>query len=60
MPRSPNPRVKEAEALYKKGKSLVEIAKQIGVPEGTVRRWKHDKNWDGKVKKTKRTFGKRR
>lgn len=27
---------------------LVEIAREMSVPEGTVRRWKSDQDWDGK------------
>ncbi|MCM1179988.1 MAG: phage terminase small subunit-related protein [Clostridium sp.] len=51
MPRLPNEKINEAEMLYKSGMKLVDISKKLGVPEGTVRRWKHDKNWDGKSKK---------
>lgn len=54
MPRSPNPKMEEARKLYKKGKALVEIAKLLDVPEGTIRRWKHDKDWDGKKAQKKR------
>lgn len=32
--------------LYRKGKKLVEIADIIGVPAGTVRRWKSEDEWD--------------
>lgn len=51
MPRAPDERIEKAEKLYKSGKKLVDISKELGVPEGTVRRWKHDKDWDGKLKK---------
>lgn len=38
----------EAEKLYHAGgKTLAEIAQIMGVPEGTVRRWKSTQNWDG-------------
>lgn len=33
--------------MYRQGLKLVGIAKELGVPEGTVRRWKHDHDWDG-------------
>ena len=51
MPRQPNKKIAEAEKLYKSGMKMVDIAKQLEVPEGTVRRWKHDKDWDGSGKK---------
>ena len=51
MPRLPNKKIGEAEKLYKSGMKLVDIAKRLEVPEGTVRRWKHDKGWDGEPKK---------
>jgi uncharacterized protein YjcR len=69
MPRAPSGKSDEAKALYIKGMKQVDIARKLGVPEGTVRRWKHDQDWDGnnkknkanvrkKIVKTKRTFGK--
>lgn len=45
MPREPNPKVKDAEELFKKGLKLVEIASQLNLPEGTVRRWKSTYKW---------------
>lgn len=51
MPRLPNEKIREAEKLYKSGVKLVDISKKLGVPEGTVRRWKHDKEWDKKSEK---------
>lgn len=39
---------KEAEKMYRAGVKLVEIAKKIGKPAGTVRRWKNEQNWDEK------------
>lgn len=51
MPRQPNKKIGEAEKLYKSGMKMVDISKKIGVPEGTIRRWKHDKCWDGNTKK---------
>lgn len=46
MARAPDPRIEQAKALYKKGMKLVEIASQLNLPEGTVRRWKCTYNWD--------------
>lgn len=47
MARAPDARVDQAKELYQQGKKLVEISAQLGVPEGTVRRWKHTYGWDG-------------
>jgi len=46
MARAPDSRVKEAYELYKSGVKLVEIASQLTVPAGTVRRWKSIYKWD--------------
>lgn len=52
MPRAPSEKVKEAEKLYLKGgMSMADIAKKLGIPAGTVRRWKHDYNWDAPPEK---------
>lgn len=48
MPRAKNAKADEALALYREGLKLVEIARQLEVPEGTVRRWKCTHDWDGK------------
>lgn len=46
MARNPDKRINDAKILYLKGMKLVEIAKSLGVPEGTVRRWKSTYKWD--------------
>lgn len=46
MARAPDPRINQAEEMYKKGMKLVEIASQLNLPEGTVRRWKCTHKWD--------------
>ena len=46
--RSPNEKAEKARKLYKDGMRLVEIADQLKVPAGTVRRWKSTYHWDGK------------
>lgn len=46
MARAPDPRIEQAKAMYLKGTKLVEIASQLSLPEGTVRRWKCTHNWD--------------
>ena len=45
MARAPDPRIEQAEAMYRKGIKLVEIASQLNLPEGTVRRWKSTYKW---------------
>lgn len=46
MARAPDERIKQAKAMYLKGLKLVEIASQLNLPEGTVRRWKSTHKWD--------------
>lgn len=46
MPRKPDKRIEQAQALYLKGLKLVDISKQLNLPEGTVRRWKSTYKWD--------------
>ncbi len=46
MARAPDPRIAQAKELYLAGGKLIEIAKQLGLPEGTVRRWKCTHKWD--------------
>lgn len=47
MARGPNEKVKKAEALYRSGTAMVEIAKRLGVSDSTVRSWKNRYKWDG-------------
>lgn len=46
MPRKPDKRIEQAQELYLKGLKLVDISKQLDLPEGTVRRWKSTYKWD--------------
>lgn len=46
MARAPDARIEQAKAMYLKGQKLVEIASQLNLPEGTVRRWKCTHKWD--------------
>lgn len=39
--------------MYLQGQKLVEIASQLNLPEGTVRRWKCTHKWDGERSDTK-------
>ena len=46
MARTRSPYSIEAENLYYSGMSMVDIARKLGKPEGTVRRWKSTQKWD--------------
>ena len=46
MARAPDPRIEQAKELYLAGEKLIEIAKLLELPEGTVRRWKCTHKWD--------------
>ncbi|MBD5473658.1 MAG: phage portal protein [Lachnospiraceae bacterium] len=46
MPRKPDKRIEQAQALYLKGLKLVDISKQLDLPEGTIRSWKNRYRWD--------------
>lgn len=46
MPKQRSPDSYKAEEMYKQGMKLVEIASQLNLPEGTVRRWKCTYEWD--------------
>lgn len=46
MARAPDKRIEQAKAMYLQGQKLVEIASQLNLPEGTVRRWKCTHKWD--------------
>lgn len=45
MARAPDERYEQAKAMYLSGQKLVEIASQLNLPEGTVRRWKCTHKW---------------
>lgn len=45
MARPRSPESVEAEKLFRSGMKLVDIAKKLGKPDGTVRRWKSNQNW---------------
>ena len=57
MPRKPDERVQQAKELFQQGSKLVEIAKRLDLPEGTVRRWKSTYKWndDRSDKKSERS-----
>ena len=53
MPKASNEKKVEAEKLFNKGMKLIDIAKKLGVPEGTVRSWKNRGKWGEKTSKKK-------
>jgi hypothetical protein len=59
MARAPDERYSEAYNLFRSGKKLIEIANQLNLPEGTVRRWKSTHNWEDERsdKKSERSDG---
>ena len=61
MARAPDERIEQAKAMYLKGSKLVEIASQLNIPEGTVRRWKCTHKWDNERsdKKSERSHRKK-
>ncbi|WP_206460226.1 phage terminase small subunit [Anaerovorax sp. IOR16] len=46
MPKAKNPKAVEAEALFLQGMRLIDISKELDIPEGTVRRWKSSYKWN--------------
>ena len=46
MSKKPDDRIEQAKELFLKGLKLVDISKQLDLPEGTVRRWKSTHKWD--------------
>lgn len=46
MPRAKNAKAEIARKLYEQGILLKDIAEQLDVPQGTIRRWKSTYKWD--------------
>lgn len=46
MPRAKNAKAEVARKLYEQGILLKDIAEQLDVPQGTIRRWKSTYKWD--------------
>ena len=61
MARAPDARAQQAKQLFLSGMKLVDISRQLDVPEGTVRRWKSTYDWGSERsdKKSERSEGKR-
>lgn len=49
-----NPLSEKAHEMYKQGIKLVDIASQLNLPNGTIRRWKSTYGWDGERSAKKR------
>lgn len=60
MPRKPDKRISQAKEMYLSGMKLVEIAKQLDLPEGTVRRWKSTHKWENERSEKKSERSKRK
>ena len=45
LAKQPNEKVEKAKSLYLKGKKLIDIATELELPPGTVRRWKSVYKW---------------
>lgn len=64
MARVPDARAEQAKKLYLQGMKLIDIAEDLGVPEGTVRSWKNRYHWEGNtnatLQKPKRNVAKKR
>jgi phage terminase small subunit len=58
VPRKPDERIEKAKQMYFAGIKLVDIAKELKVPEGTIRSWKNRYKWDCNVAKTERNAAK--
>ena len=61
MARAPDARAQQAKQLFLSGVKLVDISRQLDVPEGTVRRWKSTYDWESERsdKKSERSERKR-
>ena len=61
MARAQDKRIEQAKEMDLQGQKLVEIASQLNLPEGTVRRWKCTHKWDSERsgKKSERSHRKK-
>ena len=60
LPRRPDERINRAKEMYLSGMKLIDISKQLDLPEGTVRRWKSTHKWDGERSDKKSERSKRK
>lgn len=54
MPRAPSEKMVEAEKLFNEGIAMVDIAKKLGISDGTVRSWKNRYGWGSKSSNSKK------
>lgn len=59
MARAPDKRIEQAKVMYLHGQKLAEIAHELDLPEGTVRRWKCTHKWDNERSDKKANVRKR-
>lgn len=59
MPKAPSEKMIEAARLFDDGMAMAEIAKKLGVSDGTVRSWKNRQGWGDKSKQNKRNVAKK-
>lgn len=55
MPKKRNEKSIEAERMYHEGMKLVDIAEKLGLPPGTIRRWKSSYKWDEESERSDKT-----
>lgn len=60
MPRKADERIVQAKDMFLRGMKLIDIAKQLELPEGTVRRWKSTHNWESERSDKKANVRKRK
>lgn len=56
MPKKRNEKSIEAERMYHEGMKLVDIAEKLGLPPGTIRRWKSSYKWDGESERSQKRW----
>ncbi|CAI3683972.1 terminase small subunit [Clostridium neonatale] len=53
MARAPNEKALKAKELFDKGYKLIDIARELNIPDGTIRRWKSTYKWDNEQSNNK-------
>lgn len=53
MARAPNEKAIKAKELFDKGYKLIDIARELNIPDGTIRRWKSTYKWDNEQSNNK-------
>lgn len=60
MPRKPDERIDQAKEMFLAGMKLIDIAKKLDLPEGTIRSWKNRQKWNCNVAKRESNVAKRK